>query len=475
MSFVARAYLAPFLRLLGRNWLTLLGASLTTVSALFIVGFLLLGLVTEVDSPYIALMALLVLPGVFIFGLLLIPLGAWLDRKSGRQPGERPLPNIDLNHPRTLRLAITISVFTVLNILIFGVVSYHGVHYTETTEFCGTVCHTVMEPEFVAHQDSPHSRVACVSCHIGSGAPWFVRSKISGLGQVAAVTLNTYQKPIPSPVENLRPSQDTCEQCHWPEKFTGDRIKVIDRFAEDEQNTNLKTILVLHIGGGAYREGGIHSWHIDPARRTRYVSSDPERQEIIWVEVTEPDGSVTEYLAQDSDWTPEQIAAAPSRQMDCIDCHNRPAHTFLPPGEAMDRALAADRIDDGIPFVKQAGTRVLTEVGERMGAAEEVGEGLRDYFQSQHPDVLNSHPESLEVAIGEIEKLYRRNVFPAMNVTWGTYANHVGHEQSPGCFRCHNGMLTSADGRSISMDCSACHNILALDEEDPPILNELGL
>lgn len=474
---MTQRWLGPLLKLFGTNWITLFGANVTTISAVVILGFLLLGLVADVDNPYIAMMVLLVLPAIFVGGLLLIPLGLWVEkRRKLKHPDEdregKRFPIIDLNRSRVRHIAMGVGVLTTFNFFLIGIVSYKGVNYMDSTEFCGEVCHTVMQPEYTAYQGSPHSRVECVECHIGPGAPWFVRSKLSGLYQVVAVTLDTYPTPIPTPVENLRPSQDICEQCHWPGRFTGDRVDVRTDYSEDETNSALKTVLLMHIGGGD-REEGIHSWHIQPGRETYYWASDHQRQEIPWVQVVE-NGEVTEFVSD-----PELIEGvdleAEKRRMDCIDCHNRPTHAYKLPGEAVDEALLHGRISPSIPFIKQVGTEALEEVGESLGPSEQVVQRVRDYYQENHADLYNSQRARIESAVQEIRDIYERNVFPHMQVTWGTYPNNIGHEDFPGCFRCHDGGHESADGAVIDQDCSSCHTILAWGEPDPEILDQLEL
>ncbi|GAB4241264.1 MAG: NapC/NirT family cytochrome c [Acidobacteriota bacterium] len=471
--------IGPFLHLLGTNWVTLFGASVTTISGIAIVGFFLLGFLGLADSPYIALMALLVLPGLFVLGLLLIPLGLWLERRrvkrlaeQGIVEPEQPLfPVIDFNNPHTRNVAAAVSALTVINVLLIGLVSYEGVHYMDSTEFCGEVCHTVMEPEYAAYQGSPHSRIPCVECHIGPGAPWFVRSKLSGMGQVIAVTFNTYERPIQSPVHNLRPSRDICETCHWPERFSGDRVRIIKRYGEDEANTPMYTILVMHIGGG-HREEGIHSWHIRSDRETYYIPADERRQSIAWVQVVE-NGEVLEFKAPDYQPTPEDMAR--KRLMDCIDCHNRPTHAFRLPDDAMDQALNAGRVDPSIPYIKKVGTEALRAVGEKLGESSEVVEKLREYYRQNYPQLLQSEAEKLERSFAAVEEIYRKNVFPKMNLTWGYHPNNIGHQYFPGCFRCHDGEHSTDDGRVIEQDCEQCHTILAMEEESPAVLQELGL
>jgi hypothetical protein len=178
--------------------------------------------------PYAGILFFLVLPALFVLGLLLIPAGIWWRRRGLRRRGALPAgyPHIDLRAPVVQNTFALVGFATVLNVGILGTASYRGVEYMDSTQFCGMACHKVMAPEYAAYVDSPHSRVGCVQCHIGPGASWFVRSKLSGTRQLFAVSLETYSRPIQSPVKHLRPARETCEQCHWPEKFHGDKFLV---------------------------------------------------------------------------------------------------------------------------------------------------------------------------------------------------------------------------------------------------------
>ncbi|MFB3903505.1 MAG: cytochrome c3 family protein [Acidobacteriota bacterium] len=479
----ASVWFGSLMTLLGSNWITLLGATLTTVSALLIVAFLILGFLEVTSSPYIGIMAFLVLPGLFVFGLLLIPAGVYWERRARHKRGEieaggdGPFPTIDFNKPRVRHLGVAVSILTVVNLLIISIVTYEAVVYMETVEFCGRVCHTVMQPEYTTYTGSPHARVECVDCHIGAGAPWFVRSKLSGVGQVFAVTFNTYDRPIPVPVENLRPSRETCEECHWPQKFTGDRIRVIEKFSADEANTPLKTVLLMHIGGGS-QVRGIHGWHMGPGREIYYYPADRQRQTIPWVQVREPNGAAFEYKSGAAETAspppPEQ-----RRLMDCIDCHNRPTHIFQDPEQGMDRALAAGRISRTIPFIKKIGVEVLQATAlKKAGGGDrsaEIEKRVRDCYQKDHAEVYKSKRAEIDAAIREIQAIYRRNVFPKMNVDWTTYPSNLGHERFPGCFRCHDSEHAAEGGKTIEQDCDKCHTILAQDEPEPEILKQLGI
>jgi len=376
-------------------------------------------------------------------------------------------------------LAGVVSGLTLVNLLILSTVSYEGVQYMETPEFCGLVCHSVMAPEHTSYVNSPHARVDCVECHIGPGAPWFVRSKLSGVGQVLAVTFNTYEHPIPTPVANLRPSQDTCEQCHWPERFTGDRIRVIPKFADDEANTATKTVLLMHIGGGEMSAAGIHSWHIDPDKQTTYFARDYERQDIPVVRVTRTDGTETEYVAAGAEGETVSTEGLTPRRMDCIDCHNRPTHIFQVPDRAMNQAMADGRISPTLPYIKKVGTEALTEATGEEGDLERIAEKVTTFYRENYADRAAELDPLVAQAVEAMQAIYKRNVFPQMDVTWGTYRSNLGHpvgeDGALGCFRCHDDSHTNKEGEVIRQDCGICHTMLAMDEENPEILVQLGL
>src|SRR5664279_4809783 len=296
---------------LGQNPVTLTGAVITTSTALTTIAFWFYdSFLPGPPHPYIGLQIYLILPGIFILGLLLIPLGIWLRRKKLRDSGLLPTvcPAIDLQAPVVRRTAEFVALATALNLLIVGTASYRGVEYMDSTNFCGKTCHTVMDPEYSAYQNSPHSRVACVECHIGPGAGWFVKSKLSGLRQVVAVTLHTYSRPIPSPVKYLRPARATCEQCHWPQRFTGDKFLVNTSYKDDEKNTPQTDVLLLKVGGRTWQGSvGIHGRHLADMARIRYISTDPERQTIPAVYYTDDQGKTTTFISTDAKPTQQQL------------------------------------------------------------------------------------------------------------------------------------------------------------------------
>ena len=447
-----------------RSPISVLGMWLTTVSAVtFLVVFLadLFGLHT---NPYIGIVFFLILPSIFLFGLVLIPLGAWLEKRRrdrGLPPSQINWPKFDLNIPTQRRTAVAIFALTMANVVIVSLAAYRGIEYMDSVQFCGQVCHEVMRPEFTAFQDGPHSRVTCVQCHIGPGASWFARSKVSGMRQVIAVARGSYSRPIASPVQNLRPAREVCEQCHWPEKFHGEVVRRVAEYSDDEKNSESVTTLQLKVGGGSARTGGatgIH-WHTNPATDIEYVTTDAKRQVIPYIKLTNADGSVREYFAEGV--TPDQVAKGERRRMDCIDCHNRPSHPMSPtPERAVDTALFTGEIPKSLPFIRRETVKLVkASYPTQDAAAESIAAGLREFYRTQHPNVYNAQRQDVERAVSAAERVYRRNVFPNMNVQFGTYLNNVGHMDSPGCFRCHDDSHKTKDGKAIGQECDTCHEI----------------
>ena len=465
---------------LGRNPLTMAGAALTTSSALTLIGFWLFDLAGGgTIHPYVGVIFFLILPGIFLIGLLLMPAGALWRRLRLARSGQLPTkyPPVDLSAPVIREVLGWIAGLTVANVLILSVASYRGVEYMDSAKFCGQTCHTVMQPEFTAYQNSSHQRVACVQCHIGPGASWFVHSKFSGLRQVYAVSFHTYERPIPSPVKQLRPSRDTCEQCHWPQTFTGNKLLVKRKFSDDEKNTELTTVLLLKIGGHTFDGAvGIHGRHLDTNSPIEYIATDGQRQSIAQVSYTDSSGKRAVFNSTDIKATPGQLAAGEHRTMDCIDCHNRPTHIFQMPERALDDAMAQGRISAELPFIKKQALELLkAKYQDRDTASRQIAAALDTFYRASYPLVYSEKRKLLDAAIGQVQAIYLRNIFPEMNVSWGTYPNNIGHMDFPGCFRCHDGSHTTAEGRSIPNDCDTCHSMLAMEEQNPKILSDLGL
>jgi nitrate/TMAO reductase-like tetraheme cytochrome c subunit len=459
---------------LAQNPVSLVGVSLATSLFFTMLVFYVATSVGVSLNPYVGIVAFLVLPGIFLLGLVLIPVGMILKRRRESRAGQLPqrYPDLDFNRPELRRVFSFVVLATGINGIVLVNASYRGVEYMDSVAFCGQACHSVMAPEFAAYQASPHSRVACVSCHIGPGASWFVRSKLSGVRQIFAVALDTYSRPIPAPIEDLRPARETCEQCHWPSKFSGSLLRVRPKFADDEKNTATKTVLLLKVGGGTAQGRGIHSAHLDLAREIQYLATDPQRQTIPWVRYVSAGGEAREYATPDWD---KDMSKGELRTMDCVDCHNRPTHTFQLPEQALDEVLAAGRVDASLPFFKKKAVELLKQpYPSQPAAAEALARGLTSYYRETYPDVWNRQKESVELAAQTIQEIYQRNVFPEMKVSWGTYPNNIGHMNSPGCFRCHDGNHLNAQGTALTQDCNTCHVLLAIEEEKPAILEQLA-
>jgi formate-dependent nitrite reductase cytochrome c552 subunit len=362
-----------------------------------------------------------------------------------------------------------------VNVALLGTASYKGVKYMDSTQFCGATCHTVMAPEYSAYANSPHSRIACVECHIGPGAPWFVRSKLSGVRQVFAVALATYSRPVPSPVKHLRPARETCEECHWPQKFHGDKFLVRSKYGDDQVSTPAVSVMVLKVGGSnASGQSGIHGRHLDPRVRIRYTAVDAKRQVIPKVTVIEEGGKSVDYVSSELPSAPEDLAAGETREMDCLDCHNRPSHAFELPERAVDQAIAEGVLSRELPFAKKKAVELLRGDPPRGNGAQRIAEVFSEYYRKEHPETYKRHRQQVEAGARHVAAIYSRNVFPEMKVSWGTYPNNIGHEDFLGCFRCHDDSHKAPDGRTITQDCFACHTLLD-DETAPKILTDLGL
>ncbi len=458
---------------LSNNLTSRVGVVLTTSAGLTMVLAYLFQLFGLVYNPYAGILVFLLLPGVFVIGLLLIPLGIYRDFRRQRQLGTLPVtyPTVDIRDPRLKQTALFVAIMTALNVPLFAIATYRGTVYMDSVQFCGQTCHQVMQPEYTAYQRSPHARVACIECHIGPGAPWFVRSKISGSYQLLAVTFNLYPRPIPTPVHNLRPARETCEDCHWPQRFSGDKLVVKNSYADDEKNSATKTVLLVHIGGRRPDSAlvGIHGRHLG---LVTYVAADAKRQVIPTVNYQNPDGSFTQFVSAEA--APTHSARQETRTMDCMDCHNRPTHTFDMPESAVNREMAAGRISPSLPFVHKVAVELLKKnYPSRLAAEAQLPEGFRAYYKANYFALYNSQRAQIEQAAASVLDIYDGNIFPEMNITWGTYPNNLGHADFPGCFRCHDGNHKSKQGREITQDCNACHSLLAMDEADPKVLHEL--
>ncbi|MGA7613673.1 MAG: NapC/NirT family cytochrome c [Thermoanaerobaculia bacterium] len=462
-----------------RNPISLIGLLIALVSLANIL-FLVYVEVSGIESkPYIGVLAYMVMPGVMGFGLVVVLAGMLWERRRRHHlaPGEvTRFPRLDLNDPRTRRNVFLSVAGAAIFIFISTMGSYQAYEYTDSVKFCGQLCHGVMNPEYTAYLQSPHARVACVECHVGPGAGWYVRSKLSGAYQVYATVLNKFPRPIPTPVENLRPAQQTCEQCHWPEKFWGAQLKVFNHFGYDEQNTPREVQLLIKTGGGSPTGGltaGIH-WHMNIANEITYVATDAQRQTIPWVQLRDrKTGKTVVYVAKDSEVKPEQLAQMPKRVMDCIDCHNRPTHIYVPPDQSVDRAMLAGRIAPDLPFIKQQVVDALSaSYNTTPEAVQSIAKKMNDYYQTTYPQIYGSKKAEIDRAVATTQDIFQKTIFPEMKVDWKVHPNNVGHLYYKGCFRCHDDQHVSSDGKVITKACNSCHTVLEQREKDVLMVQE---
>ena len=458
----------------GNNPISLIGGALTTASAFVLVGFWVIAVFGHgaSNNPYLGLIVDIFLPGLFVAGLILIPIGIALRRKQLEKMGELPsvYPAIGLKDPFFRRGIELVLAATFINFVIVGTASYRGVSYMDSPNFCGQTCH-VMAPQWTAYQVSPHSHVACVECHIGSGFEAAVHAKINGTKQLIEVVTHTYPMPIHASLSELRPARATCEECHSPTRFVGEKLLVKTAFGDDEKNSLTKTVLVLHLGGvdSLSHLSGIHGHHLD---HYEYVATDSTNQTIISVSKHNSDGTVTQYVS--SDW--KGPIKGLTREMDCMDCHNQATHVFQTAQGALNDAMQDGSPNPNLPFVHKEGLELIqAKYTSQDEASSKITAGLENFYKAQYPAVWSGQRAEVESAAKTLVAIYKRNVFPDMKVTWGTYPNNIGHNDYPGCFRCHDGSHTSKDGKTISNDCSLCHNLLAVDESNPKQLSDLGM
>jgi hypothetical protein len=451
----------------SKNWLTIIGSIIAGINLLLIILLFIISTIFNKGNTNLGLFIYVILPGFLILGLLLIPIGMIRERsrirKSGHE-GSGKFPYIDLNDPRHRNAFVIFTITTIIVLFLSTMGSFEAYHITESVEFCGTLCHQVMQPEHTAYQNSPHANVLCVECHVGSGASWYVKSKLSGLHQVYATLTNTYPRPIETPLHDLRPARETCEKCHWPQKFYSRTLVTNKYFLTDSVNSEWDIALEMKIGpeysGLGLREG-IH-WHINPAINIEYISDNDKRENITYVKYTnKTTGEVTIYRNDADPVSDSLIAASEKRTMDCIDCHNRPSHNYNSPPVYFNKAMLTGAVSRNIPFIKKVAMDILRDKFRTSDTAMIViNNGITDYYKTNYPDFYSKNKDIIDNSIAAIEKGYNLNTFPAMKVAYDVYPEHIGHLETNGCFRCHNDTFKSDNGHVISRDCNLCHTIV---------------
>src|SRR5690349_5308676 len=452
---------------LFRNYISFAGALIVTAAVVSIVLLFLIELTQRNDNPYLGIVTYMILPAFLALGLLVIVVGMLLERRRRRRSPTSeipPYPKIDFNEPRQRRLAIVLLGLTFIFVCASAFGSYRAYEYTESVEFCGQACHNVMKPEAVAFHAGSHARIRCVDCHVGHGAESYARSKLSGARQLLALVTGSYSRPIETPVHNMRPANQTCEQCHWPSKFYGAQLKMFNHYAYDEQNSLRQTRMLINVGGGEPTSGpvaGIH-WHMNLANEITFSASDKQRQVIPWIQVKDRNGNVTEYYDRSRPLSAERIATTEKRRMDCIDCHNCPAQTYLPPDVAVEQSLAAGRLDHALPYLKRQTVEALNKpYTTEDEAIKTIAASLDGFYRTNYSTLYAQKWEAVRQAVGETQRIYKTYFFPEMKTNWSTHPNNIGHLYSSGCFRCHDGEHVSNTGKVIRNDCNICHTVLS--------------
>jgi len=451
----------------SKNWLTIIGSIIAGINLALIILLFIISTIFNQGNTNLGLFIYIILPGFLILGLLLIPIGMLRERRRIRRLAvkeEARFPRIDLNDPRHRNAFIIFTITTIIVLFLSTLGSFQAFHITESVEFCGNLCHNVMEPEYTAYQNSPHANVACVECHVGSGASWYVKSKLSGLHQVYAVLTKTYPTPIETPLHDLRPARETCEKCHWPQKFYARTLWTNKYFLADSVNTEWDIMLQMKTGpeySGLGLKEGIH-WHINPDVKIEYVSENDKRENITYVKYTNKTSGVVKIFRNAGNPISDSLLAVSSaRTMDCIDCHNRPSHNYNSPTVYFDKAMLRGTISKDIPFFKKAAMGILKETfTDRDTALMKIKESITGFYKTDHAEYYAANKDLIDNSISAVQTAFKQNTFPKMKVTYDHYPEHIGHLESDGCFRCHNDAFIAADGSKISRDCNLCHSIV---------------
>ena len=446
------------------NPISLIGA----VIAVFNTGFIVFLSVIEAFSrrvhPYADLVIWLILPALILLGVVLIIIGIRRERRKEREGrlAESRLLTIDFNDPKRRRTVVVLLTGFLLLSLLYAFAGYKTYEFTESETFCGMMCHRVMGPEFRSHAYSVHAEIACVDCHVGPGARYFLLYKLKGTRQLFDVMFDRYPRPIPTPVVDLRPSQDVCEHCHGPKYQINQKLENRTYFLSDKKNTRRTINLLLRMGKTEVtteRPPKMH-WHSSTTQEIVYASNE-KRSVIPWIRVRRLDGKERVYRSSEVKMSDAEAANAEKRRMDCVDCHNRPGHSYNPPDVILNALLIVQLVDPDLPEIKSVAVKALdAEYASREDAQKHIDSSIRDFYKTTYPALASKKDAAIAAAIAALQRAYDRNYDPSMKVSWKNFPNNQGHRFSPGCFRCHDGKHRSDDGTVLSRDCSLCHLLI---------------
>lgn len=456
-----------------RHPLAAVGGALIVAGGLIFVLLVIRDVVSPDENPYRALVTFVGIPAVITIGAVLFAWSLRLQTVAARKRGEKlrfslRVEPTDATYMRNLWLFLGLSVVLLVGI---GLASFRAYEATDSTDFCGAACHGVMGPQFIAYEHGAHAQVPCIDCHIGPGAAAFVEAKLNGTRQLIETLRGTYDRPIETPVPNLRPAAETCGECHSTDVFSGETLFTHTYFDDDEENTPWTVSLIVKIGGTNPLTGepeGAH-WHITEGNTVEYFARDHERNEIEWVRVTRNDGSTSTFTPSGALAPVGSADGLETRVMDCTDCHNHPAHEFRAPGRELDEALASGEIDTDLPFIKRLGLELLNAPYEDTESAEvQIADGIAAFYRERYPTLMESRWGDVDRATSVILEIYGENFFPEMKSDYRVRQDNLGHLRSPACFRCHTPDMADDEGRSIPSDCNTCHTIISQGESAEP-------
>ncbi len=460
----------PERRSLYRHPLAAVGGAMLGAGVTSFIVLVLIDLTAGQENPYRSLVTFIAVPVVITIGSLLFLLAIRIQVVQARRRGENVRFNlrIEPTNPKYMRnLWLFIGLLAAL-VLLVGFSSFKAYEATDSVAFCGEACHTVMEPQAVTYEASAHARVPCAECHIGPGASFWVRAKVDGIRQVWRTMTNSYERPVATPIENLRPAQETCEQCHWPDQFYGQKLINTTYYRTDEANSPWSVSLLVNVGGGNPRTGvleGIH-WHMVTDNIIEYIAMDHKRQEIPWVRITDGAGNETVYADPDVTIDPESDDLE-TRTFDCIDCHNRPSHHFLPPATAMNLEMSKGTISDALPYIRKVGLELLNASYEtREEANAVIPASLAEFYRIEHGGDYEALRSEIDQASTVLLEIYNTFFFPEMRTDYRVRINNNSHFVNEGCFRCHGTTLQTAAGETINDSCDSCHAIVAQGPSD---------
>ncbi len=447
------------------NPLSLVGAVTAATNVGLIVFLTVLMVVTDHAGAYADIIVYFVLPLIVFCGMVLMVAGVVRERRRQKKGlPERRLPVLDFNDPKQRATVAIVGVTLGVLTLVYVFAGYKTYEFSESNQFCGLACHGVMKPEFTAHRFSYHAEIACAVCHVGPGAKYFVEAKLNGTRQLLGMLAGRYPRPIPVPVHNLRPAQDTCEKCHGPQYQFAERIESRTYFLSDESNTPWTVVMILKMGKAQVvtdHPARMH-WHSSTTREIQYATADPRRVEIPWLQAKRRDGTVRTYHSTENKLTEAELAALPRRTMDCVDCHNRTGHYYRPPAQSVNAFLQLKLIDPALPEIKSVAVEALdADYATREDAHAGIRNQIAKLYREKHPTTAMAMKQQIERAIVELQNIYDRNYDPQMKVSWRNFPDSRGHMYSPGCFRCHDGEHVTDDGHVLSNDCTLCHMLVS--------------